>query len=161
MIDDLKPRREQPVQLRQDQAVAAVDLDRELVADGAKERSILPFVVAALGLAWTSSTPSTAPTRTTCEDTKRRSAIDQHRVRDPAMRQPPQLTHLVDDRQRPVPAAASSAQYASTNRTSGPVTRTHTKTSILLTVSTLLHGMAITASCSRTRSTKHSGNDFD
>ena len=65
-----------------------VDLDQELIADRAKNRSILPFVVAARGLAWINRTPSTAQALSSCEDTNADPRSTRIAFGEPAGHQP-------------------------------------------------------------------------
>ena len=81
VVHDLQPGGAQPVQLRQLDIV--VDLDQELIPHGSKMLSILPFVVAARGIARISFPPGHHARAEELRGHERTAAISQDRLGHP------------------------------------------------------------------------------
>ena len=86
VIDDLKPRREQTVEL--DELNAVVDLDQKLVADGPEESFDLALRRGRSGACVDQPDAEHRACAQQLRGHERRAAVDEDRVRDPARHQP-------------------------------------------------------------------------
>ncbi len=86
VIDDLKPRAEQPVELGQRHAV--VDLDEELIADGPEEAFDFAFRRGRAGARVDQFHAQNRAGPQQLRGDERRAAVDENRVRDAPCHQP-------------------------------------------------------------------------
>jgi hypothetical protein len=88
VVDDLQPRREQPVELWEIELLAAFDLDQKLVADGAEEPLDLALRRRRSGACVDQLDAQHRARPQQLRGHERRAPVDQDRVRDPARQKP-------------------------------------------------------------------------